>query len=82
MIQLLLPLAQYIVQWALDKSTIDDELEEAVVVIMFSILEKAAKATKTDVDDQLVAALKAAMKHGEEQQPIMVDIEDLPEEVE
>lgn len=77
MIQLLLPIAQYIVQWALDKSTIDDEIEDAIVVILFSILEKAAKATKTDVDDELVMALKNAMKPGE---PIMVTVEDLPEE--
>lgn len=77
MIQLLLPIAQYIVQWALDKSTIDDEIEDAIVVILFSILEKAAKATKTDVDDELVMALKNAMKPGE---PIMVTVEDLTEE--
>lgn len=74
---ILLPLAQYIVQWALDKSTIDDELEDAIVVILFLILEKAAKATKTDVDDELVMALRNAMKPGE---PIMVTVEDLPEE--
>lgn len=77
MIQLLLPIAQYIVRWALDKSTIDDEIEDAIVVILFSILEKAAKATKTDVDDELVMALKNAMKPGE---PIMVTVDDLPEE--
>lgn len=77
MIQLLLPIAQYIVQWALDKSTIDDEIEDAIVTILFSILEKAAKATKTDVDDELVMALKNAMKPGE---PIMVTVEDLTEE--
>ena len=77
MIQLLLPIAQYIVQWALEKSTIDDEIEDAIVVILFSILEKAAKATKTDVDDELVMALKNAMKPGE---PIMVTVEDLTEE--
>jgi len=77
MIQLLLPIAQYIVQWALEKSTIDDELEDAIVTILFLILEKAAKATKTDVDDELVMALKNAMKPGE---PIMVTVEDLTEE--
>ncbi len=76
---ILLPIAQYIVQWALDKSTIDDEIEEAVVVILFSILEKAAKATKTDVDDELVMALKNAMKPGE---PIMVTVEDAIEKAE
>jgi hypothetical protein len=51
----------------------EDEMEDAIVVILFLILEKAAKATKTDVDDELVMALKNAMKPGE---PIMVTVED------
>lgn len=74
---ILLPIAQYIVRWALEKSTIEDEMEDAIVAILFLILEKAAKATKTDVDDELVMALKNAMKPGE---PIMVTVEDLTEE--
>ncbi len=74
---ILLPIAQYIVRWALEISTIEDEMEDAIVAILFLILEKAAKATKTDVDDELVMALKNAMKPGE---PIMVTVEDLTEE--
>ena len=74
---LLLPIAQYIVRWVLENTSIDDELEDGVVAIMFLILEKAVKATKTEVDDQLVAALKSAMNPGE---PLMVEVEYAMEE--
>ena len=61
MLSFLLPLAAKIIHDAVKKIPNNEELGELLVSICLEILEKAVKLTKTDMDDQLLETVKAAM---------------------
>jgi len=82
LIQLLLPIAQYIVEWALEKANMEDELEDAIVVILVKILEKAVKMTKTDVDDKILDLVKVALKPSTKEEPMVVEFDEPTFEIE
>lgn len=62
MLGFLLPLAQKIIVDAVAKIPDNEELGEKLIDICLMILGKAVKLTKTDMDDQLLAAVAAAIK--------------------
>ena len=62
MLGFLLPLAQKITVDAVAKIPDNEELGEKLIDICLMILGKAVKLTKTDMDDQLLAAVAAAIK--------------------
>ena len=62
MLGFLLPLASKIVSDAVAKIPENEELGEKLIEICLVILEKAVKLTKTDMDDQLLATVSAAIK--------------------
>ncbi len=68
MLGFLLPLASKIISDAVSKIPENEELGEKLVEICLVILDKAVKLTKTDMDDQLLEAVKKAMvaREGEE----------------
>lgn len=57
----LLPIAQKIIVDAVAKIPDNEELGEKLIEICIVILEKAVKLTKTDMDDRLLAKVKAAV---------------------
>ena len=61
MLAFLLPLASKIVRDAVAKVPDNEELGEKLVEICLVVLEKAVKLTKTDMDDRLLAKVKAAI---------------------
>ena len=61
MLAFLLPLASKIVRDAVAKVPDNAELGEKLVEICLRSLEKAVKLTKTDIDDQLLETVKAAI---------------------
>ena len=61
MLAFLLPLASKIVDAAIAKIPDDAELGEELIEICLHILGKAVKLTKTDIDDQLLEQVKAAI---------------------
>ena len=61
MLAFLLPLASKIVDAAIAKIPDDAELGEKLIEIFLHILGKAVKLTKTDIDDQLLEQVKAAI---------------------
>lgn len=62
MLGFLLPLASKIISDAVAKIPENEELGEKLIQICLVILEKAVKLTKTDMDDQLLATVSAAIK--------------------
>ena len=62
MLGFLLPLAQKIIVDAVAKIPDNEELGEKLIEICLMILGKAVKLTKTEMDDQLLAAVTAAIK--------------------
>lgn len=67
MLSWLLPFAQQIITSAISKIPDDAELGEKLIEICLTILEKAVKLTKTDMDDQLLATVADAIRNrGEE----------------
>ena len=62
MTSFLLPLAAKIIDRALDKLPGDAELGELLVNTALHILKKAVSMTSTKVDDNLFAAVEAALK--------------------
>ena len=66
MLSFLLPIAQKIVTDAVAKIPDDEELGEKLIEICLLILGKAVKLTKTEMDDQLLATVTAAIKAREE----------------
>jgi hypothetical protein len=62
MLGFLLPLASKIISDAVAKIPENEELGEKLIEICLVILEKAVKLTKTDMDDQLLATVSAAIK--------------------
>jgi hypothetical protein len=61
MLSFLLPLASKIISDAVAKIPENEELGEKLVEICLTILEKAVKLTKTDVDDKMLAAVREAL---------------------
>ena len=66
MLAFLLPLASKIITDAVAKIPDNEELGEKLIDICLVILGKAVKLTKTDMDDQLLEAVTAAIKAREE----------------
>ena len=66
MFSFLLPLATKIISDAVNKIPDNEELGEKLIEICLVILGKAVKLTKTDMDDQLLATVTAAIKAREE----------------
>ena len=61
MLSFLLPLASKIISDAVAKIPENEELGEKLIEICLTILEKAVKLTKTDVDDKMLAAVREAL---------------------
>lgn len=61
MLSFLLPLAAKIIHQAVQKIPNNEALGELLIKICLEILEKAVHTTATDVDDQLLATVKAAL---------------------
>lgn len=61
MLSFLLPLAAKIIHQAVQKIPNNEALGELLIKICLEILEKAVQTTGTDVDDQLLATVKAAL---------------------
>ena len=66
MLAFLLPLASKIISDAVTKIPDNEELGEKLIDICLVILGKAVKLTKTDMDDQLLEVVAAAIKAREE----------------
>jgi hypothetical protein len=66
MLSFLLPLASKIISDAVAKIPENEELGEKMVEICLTILAKAVKLTKTDMDDQLLEVVTKAIKNREE----------------
>jgi hypothetical protein len=66
MFAFLLPLASKIITEAVAKIPENEELGEKLIEICLVILGKAVKLTKTDMDDQLLEAVAAAIKTRDE----------------
>ena len=62
MLSFLLPLASKIITDAVNRIPDNEELGEKLVDICITILQKAVKLTKTDMDDKLLETVVAAMK--------------------
>ena len=62
MLGFLLPLASKIISDAVAKIPENEELGEKLIEICLVILRKAVKLTKTDMDDQLLETVSAAIK--------------------
>jgi len=62
MLSFLLPLASKIITDAVNRIPDNEELGEKLVEICITILNKAVKLTKTDMDDKLLETVVAAMK--------------------
>ena len=69
MLSFLLPLATKVISDAVAKIPDNEELGEKLIEICLVILGKAVKLTKTDMDDQLLATVTAAIKAREEWYP-------------
>tara|TARA_R100001509_G_scaffold41458_1_gene22202 strand:+ start:54 stop:257 length:204 start_codon:yes stop_codon:yes gene_type:complete len=67
MLSFLLPLASKIISDAVNKIPENEELGEKMVEICLTILAKAVKLTKTDMDDQLLEVVTKAIKAREEE---------------
>jgi len=62
MLTFLLPLASKIITDAVNRIPDNEELGERLVDICVTILSKAVKLTKTDMDDKLLATVISAME--------------------
>ena len=62
MLSFLLPLASKIISDAVAKIPDNEELGEKLVEICITILQKAVKMTKTDMDDKLLETVVLALK--------------------
>ena len=65
MLSFLLPLASKIISDAVAKIPDNEALGEQLIEITITILNKAVKMTKTDMDDKLLETVIAAMKERE-----------------
>ena len=62
MLSFLLPLAAKIISDAVNKIPDNEALGEKLIEITVTILNKAVKMTKTDMDDKLLETVIAALK--------------------
>jgi hypothetical protein len=62
MLAFLLPLASKIISDAVAKIPENEELGEKLIEICLTILSKAVKLTKTEMDDQLLEVVSNAIK--------------------
>ncbi len=62
MLSFLLPLASKIISDAVAKIPDNEALGEKLIEICITILQKAVKLTKTDMDDKLLLTVIQAMK--------------------
>jgi hypothetical protein len=62
MLSFLLPLASKIITDAVAKIPDNEELGEKLIEICLMILGKAVQLTKTEMDDQLLEAVSAAIR--------------------
>ncbi len=62
MLSFLLPLASKIISDAVAKVPDNEALGEQLIQITITILNKAVKMTKTDMDDKLLETVIAALK--------------------
>ena len=62
MLSFLLPLASKIITSAINKIPDNEELGEQLIQILLTILNKAVKMTKTDMDDKLLLTVVEAIK--------------------
>ena len=62
MLSFLLPLASKIISDAVNKIPDNEALGEKLIEITVTILNKAVKMTKTDMDDKLLETVIAALK--------------------
>ncbi len=62
MLSFLLPLAAKIITDAVNKIPDNEALGEKLIEITVTILNKAVKMTKTDMDDKLLETVIAALK--------------------
>ena len=62
MLSFLLPLASKIIKDAVDKIPDNEELGQKLIDICVTILLKAVKLTKTDMDDKLLETVIAGLK--------------------
>ena len=62
MLSFLLPLAAKIISDAVNKIPDNEALGEKLIEITITILNKAVKMTKTDMDDKLLETVIAALK--------------------
>ena len=62
MLSFLLPLASKIISDAVAKIPDNEELGEKLIEICITILQKAVKLTKTDMDDKLLETVVGALK--------------------
>jgi len=63
MLSFLLPLASKVISDSVSKIPDNEELGEKLIDICLVILGKAVKLTKTDMDDQLLAAVDKAIRN-------------------
>jgi hypothetical protein len=66
MLSFLLPLASKVISDAVAKIPDNEELGEKLIEICLTILNKAVKMTKTDMDDKLLLVVAQAIKSREE----------------
>ena len=66
MLSFLLPLASKVISDAVAKIPDNEELGEKLIEICLTILNKAVKMTKTDMDDKLLLVVSQAIKSREE----------------
>ena len=62
MLSFLLPLASKIITSAVEKIPDNEELGETLINITITILNKAVKMTKTDMDDKLLLTVINSIK--------------------
>ena len=62
MLSFLLPLASKIITSAVEKIPDNEELGETLINITITILNKAVKMTKTDMDDKLLLTVIESIK--------------------
>ena len=69
MLRRLLPLASRIIKDAVKHVPDDDELGERLITIALTVLAKAVKMTKTDIDDNLFDQVSKAIRNRDQKKP-------------
>jgi len=69
MLRRLLPLASRIIKDAVKHVPDDEELGERLISIALTVLAKAVKMTKTDIDDNLFDQVSKAIRNRDQKKP-------------